>query len=286
MTHPTSNAASSGKLDIGIGATGELSLRVSVATLARVIFKHPQEGYLMLALERVATLRETEDGHHVMVKAQPLGGAVRLRDVSALQGLIGDFHFDSERSRSEGDFRVQIRPSDWEVVKRFCLQHIQDEDDAVLETSPNRELGEEFADALKLKITSSQYRLKPRGLVIENEPAMTDNIHATGHPTVRIYNVFEVRILDPSLVKAMLGNSQRYSDQDLQELALQDARSGGKGRANAILALPVQLLTRAYRAMSPEERDFPITIEGHYLDGNIPAVLEEVLAPKLRRVTP
>ena len=41
-----------------IGATDELSLRVSVATLVRVLFEHPKNGDLMLALERKATLLE------------------------------------------------------------------------------------------------------------------------------------------------------------------------------------------------------------------------------------
>lgn len=282
MLQMTSNDPSL-KLNIGVGATEELSLRVSVATLAKVVFSHPKEKHLMLALERKATRREIEGGHHVVVKAQPFGGAVRLPGVSALQALIGDFHFDSERSRSEGDFRLQIRPSDWETVKRFCLQYLRDEDESVLESGPERELAEEFADALKIRITSSQYRLKPVGPVIENEPANTDNIHATGYPTVRIYNVFEVRIVDPSLTIAMLSNSEGYSDQDLQELALQDARRGGKGRANAILALPLELLTKAYQAMPPEARDSPVTIEGHFLDGNVPVVLEDVVAPKFQR---
>ena len=274
----------SSTMGIGVGATQELSLRLSVASLARVLFKHPQAEHEMLALERTATLRETEAGRQVTVKAQPFGGAVRLRDVSALRALIGDFHFDSERSRSEGDFRIQIRSSDWEIVKRFCLQHLQHEDMSVIEAGPERELVEEFADALKVKITSSQYRLTPTSPVIENAPAITGNIHATGHPTVRIYNVFEVRILDPSLAKAMLANSEGYSDQDLQELALQDARRGGKGRANAILALPVASLTKTYLAMSLDARDAPVTVEGHYLDGNVPAVLEEITVPKFQRL--
>ncbi len=270
-------------MNIGIGATKELSLRVSVASLAKVLFNHPQAGHPMLALERKATLREGESGQDVTVKAQPFGGAIRLRDVSALQSLIGVFHFDSQRSRSERDFRVQIRPSDWETVKRFCLQRLRDEDESVLEAGPERELIEEFADALAISITLGQYRLKRIGPVIENTPAHTDNIHAVGSPTVRIYNVFEVGIVDPSLATAMLSNSEQYSDQDLQELALQDARYGGKGRANAILALPLELLTSAYWAVSPEARDAPVTVEGHYLDGNVPAVLEDVVAPKFQR---
>ena len=36
----------------GIGATDELSLRLSVATLVRVLFENPKDRELMLALER------------------------------------------------------------------------------------------------------------------------------------------------------------------------------------------------------------------------------------------
>jgi hypothetical protein len=86
------------------------------------------------------------------------------------------------------------------------------------------------------------------------------------------------------LVTAILTNSERYSDQDLQELALEDSRNGGKGRANAMLALPIDFLTNVYLAMSPQERNLPITVEGHRLDGNISTVLEHVLTPKYQRL--
>ncbi|HEU0296785.1 MAG TPA: hypothetical protein VFR47_28870, partial [Anaerolineales bacterium] len=126
--------------EIGVGATKDLSLRVSVATLVRVLFEHPRAGESMLALERKATLRETENGRIVEVKSQPFGGAVRILDLMKLRDLIGDFHFDSERSRSEQDFRIFIRPSDWSVVREFCIQHFSRIDDPILETDPTREL--------------------------------------------------------------------------------------------------------------------------------------------------
>jgi hypothetical protein len=269
-------------MHIGVGPTEELSLRVSVASLAKVVFTHPQAGHTVLALERKATLRQTGSRQAVTVKAQPFGGAVRLLNASALQELIGDFHFDNPRSRSEGDFRIQIRPSAWEKVKLFCLQHFRDEDETILEASPERELAEEFADSLRISLTSTQYRLQAMGSVIENKPADTTNIYAAGYPTVRIYNVFEVRVVDPHLAMAMLTNSESYSDQDLRDLVMQDARSGGKGRANAILAMPMHLVMRAYEAMSKEARNSPAVIEGHRLDGNVTAVLKEILAPKFQ----
>jgi len=67
------------KHNLGSGATADLSLRVSVTTLMRVIFIHPGNGELMLALERKATLR----GDKVEVKSQPFGGATHILNVDA-----------------------------------------------------------------------------------------------------------------------------------------------------------------------------------------------------------
>src|SRR3990170_5941352 len=120
--------------EIGVGATEDLNLRLSVATLARVLFENPRDGELMLALERKATLHEAENGRVIEVKSQPFGGAIRIRDLRTLRDLIGDFHFDSERSRSEQDFRIFIRPSDWETVREFCIQRFSVADDPILET--------------------------------------------------------------------------------------------------------------------------------------------------------
>src|SRR5512147_707747 len=141
------------KYDPGIGATTELSLRVSVATLVRVLFKHPRDGEWMLALERQATLH----GNQVDVKSQPFGGAIRILDVDAIYDLIGDFHFDSERSRAEQDFRLFIQPSSWPVLREFCIQHLSRVDDPFLETDLARELIEEFEDALKINLQPDQY---------------------------------------------------------------------------------------------------------------------------------
>jgi len=72
----------------GIGTTNELSLRVSVAMLVRVIFKHPNNDELMLALERKATLRQTEHERIVEVKSQPFGGAKELVRILHVEGSV------------------------------------------------------------------------------------------------------------------------------------------------------------------------------------------------------
>jgi hypothetical protein len=279
MTHKPSE-----KINFGIGATQELSLRVSVATLARVLFENPTDGDLMMALERKATLHETENGRAVKVKSQPFGGAIRILDPRMLRDSIGNFHFDSERSRSEQDFRIFIKPSDWQAVREFCIQHFNHVDDPVLETDPARELAEEFSDVLKINLQPEQYICKPLTTVIENNPAPTENIHTRGMPTVRVYRIFEATISDPSLAHTMITNSESLSDRDLHELTLMDAQNGGKGRVNAILALPLKGLNNVYLAMSPKERNKPILFENNRLDETVAAVLESITVPKYQRV--
>jgi hypothetical protein len=264
----------------GIGATKELSLRVSVATLVRVVFRHPGNGEWMLAIERKATLRENK----VEVKSQPFGGAIRILDLETILDLIGDFHFDSERSRTEQDFRLFIRPSSWSAVREFCVEHLNHADDPFLETDPTRELVEEFDEALKMNLMPDQYIYKPIATLIEDDPAPTENIHARGLLTARVYRIFEATISDSSFAHAMIGNSEGLSHQDLCKLALNDAQNGGKGRVNAVLALPLKRITDAYLALSPEERNAPILFAGYQLDETVSAVLEGIAAQKYQRV--
>src|SRR3990172_1870706 len=266
--------------EIGVGATEDLNLRVSVARLERVLFENPRDGELMLALERKATLHKAESGRVVEVKSQPFGGAIRILDLRALRELIGDFHFDNERSRSEQDFRIFIRPSDWDVVRDFCIQHFSRVDDPILETDPRRELAEEFADALKINLTPDQYLHKPVATVIEDDPSPTENVYARDTPTVRVYRIFEARIVDSSLVSAVMTNSESLSNQNLNELALRDFQNGGKGRGNAILAVPLKRVIDAYLAVSLNERNAPISFAKHRLDETVAAVLEGVSVPK------
>lgn len=270
--------------EIGIGATDELSLRVSVATLVRVLFKNPRVDELMLALERKATLRRTAEGGAVRVKSRPFGGAIRIFDLSAVHDVLDDFHFDSERSRAEQDFRIFIRPSSWSSLREFCLQHIVLDDDLILETSPSRELVEEFGETLRVDLRPEQYVSKPIATVVENRAVSTENIYAAGTPTVRIYRVYEAAITDSFLPHAMLKHGNDLSHQRLSELAIADARSGGKGKANAVLTLPWERLQSVYRAMVPAERDIPIVFEENRLDSTVAAILEEIAVPRYQSV--
>ena len=267
---------------IGIGPTDELSLRVSVGALVRVLFAHPANGEILLALERKATLLKSEDGYSVEVKSQPFGGALQILDPSPLQKRIGGFHFDSEPSRLEQDFRIFIRPSDWEAVREFCQDHIRRPDTSVLEADPTRELAEEFADALGIDLEPSQYSVQAVGIIMEEHPSSTEFIHAIGYPTVRIYRIFEARILDSSLASALIRNSETCSDSELCKIALEDARHGGLGRANAVLALPLNQVTAAYPSAPLESHNTPIWFQDHQLDETVAAVLDGVFVPKYR----
>lgn len=277
MTSPES-------IDFKIGATKDFGLRVSVATLSKLLFHHPVDQRLMLGLEHVSTLRQFEDHSNVVVKAQPFGGGIRILDSQALRDRIGEFRFDSQRSRDEGDFRVQIRPQNWKRVEELCLHQFLGEGRRVIESRPDRELVEEFRDALGVEITPNQYKVKHLGVAVEDIPRATNSVRAAGALTARIYNIYEVRILDSSLIGAILENNRRYTDQELCDLAEEDAGGGGRGRANAILSLPINDLKKLYLSMPLESRSAAIRFEGHLLDENVLAILEDVPTMRYRWV--
>jgi len=266
-----------------VGATEELSLRVSVGVLVRVLFRNPEDGRTMLALERTATLRQIDGQPQVIVKAKPFGGAVQLINPQALKELIGNFHYDSEQSREEGDFRIHIHPASWEIIKEICRKHVDGIEKGILDSSPQRELAEEFEDTLHLNITRDQYQLRPRGIIIENRPSETDNVRTEKLPTVRVYFVFEAWMQAPEIISMMLANNGRYSDDDLENMAWEDFRLGGKGRANAILAIELEDLKKVYQSIPIGERGGPIRIQGHQLDGNVLAIMEGIDTPKYQR---
>ena len=260
--------------------TEDSSLRVSVATLNRVIFVHPNGENMMLALERKATV--SQDGN-VRVRAQPFGGGVRILDQAHLQTIIGEVRFDSERSEREADFRILISPSKWELVREYSLRHLARQNDMELESLPHRELAEEFAETLGVSLQPYQYTFRPTGFVIENQPTPTDNANVQRQPTVRLYRTFDVEIVDTALGRTMLSVNQLYSDEELGQLALEDSRNGGRGRANSILMLPLNLVLDSYLALPLDIRHQKIVIENHEIDESVLAILSEVDVPEYER---
>jgi len=266
-----------------IDAANELSLRVSVAILNRIVFPHPRNETLMLALERKATV--VRDGqNNIRMCAQPFGGGVRILNPFPMQEIVGEIQFDSEASKHEQDFRILIPPSRWEVVKQYCLRHLENPDDTELESAPHRELVEEFEETLNVNLKPHQYTYQPSGFVIENDPVSTDNIYVQGQLTVRLYRIFEVHIRDDVLCKTMLSVSQRYSNLDLRGFALEDFQNGGNGRANSIVTFPLSLVVESYLALPPDERYKKIVVEDHELDESVMAILKDVPVPQYQRI--
>jgi hypothetical protein len=235
----------------------------------------------MLALERKATV--SKDGS-VNIRAQPFGGAVRILDPTSLQELIGEIRFDCERSKHEQDFRILIPPSKWESVKGYCLRRLENLDDIELESLPHRELEEEFARAIGVNLDSDRYTVQPLGFVVEDQPVATDNAEARGQLTVRLYRTFEARIIDVPLCMTMLAASQQRSDQELGRLALEDSKNGGKGRANSMLALPLNRVIESYLALPPDLRYQKVVVEGHELDESVLAILGDIEVPQYQRI--
>ncbi len=174
--------------------------------------------------------------------------------------------------------------SSWTSLREFCLQHIVLDDDPILETSPNRELVEEFAETLSIDLRPEQYVCKPVTTIVENRAISTENIYAEGTPTVRVYRIYEATITDVFLTDAMLKHSDGLSHQSLCELAIADAQSGGRGKANAVLTLPWERLQDVYRAMSPAARNVPIIFEENRLDSTVAALLDEIAVPRYQSV--
>jgi hypothetical protein len=239
----------------------------------------------MLGLERKATLPVGAPRREVRVKAQPFGGAVRLRDPAPLRALLGELRFDSRRSQDEKDFRILIRRPQWPAVRAFCLPRLEDPDDRVLESTPDRELTEEIWDALGVWLKAKQFDAQPLATLIEDNPSRTDNVHAPSLPTVRMYRLFEVRILDEPLIRCMLESSARISDPDLRRQALEYSGKHIIGRANAVLTLPLEQLAAFYRAMPPEQRGEAASFGGRLLDGNVAAIVPDLYVPKFQNAT-
>jgi hypothetical protein len=255
--------------------------RVSVATYNRVLFPDPRTGSLMLALERRAAVRKGQD---IRVRSQPFGGGVRILDPGGLQKLIGQIQFDSERSRREQDFRILIPPSQWEAVKQYCLHRLGNSKNTELESTPDRELVEEFAETLGVSLQPDQYTYQPVGFVIEDHPVPTENAHAPGRLTVRLYRTFEVRIVDEALSRMILKANQQYSDQDLRILALKDFQHNGRGHAKSVLSLPLSRVSAAFLALSLEMRYRKVIIDDHELDESVLTILGDVEVPQYQRV--
>jgi hypothetical protein len=227
----------------------------------------------MLALEHVATLQEIEGKQDIKVRAKALGGGVRLTDPQGLAELIGGFHYDSEKSKSEKDFRILINPASWQKVKQICRAQLDKPRKGIIETSPVRELSEEFDDTLHIKVTPDQYLLKSKGITVQEHPVATHNLRAVGFPTVRIYFLYEAHMNDPGIIALMLDSGRRHTAERLRELASQDARQGGKGRANAILTIDLAGLKQFYGSVSKSRAGTIRQYRKHQLDSNVQALI-------------
>jgi hypothetical protein len=267
-------------LDIGIGKTKQLSLRVSVGALVKVLFKNPENRKMMLALERIATLRQINGKAEVVIIAKPFGGGVRITDTKVLKQYIGDFNYDSEQSKREEDFRILVRPESWGKIKEICREQLKNSGKKIVDATPDRELAEEFEDSLKIILNPNRYILKLLGMVTEEKPVETDSVRAQGIPTVRIYYLYEAVIISSEIIKMMLSNSKQNSDNDLKKITLEDKRNGGKGRANAILTLEFDELKKMYNSLQHERLNEPVYFNEHQLDSNIPAIIKEINSSK------
>ncbi len=86
---------------------------------------------------------------------------MKILNQKPLMKMLGKIQFDSERSKQEQDFCILIQPSQWDVVKQYCLEHFEDPTDLDLESGPDRELVEEFKEVMGVSLKSSPYTVQP-----------------------------------------------------------------------------------------------------------------------------
>jgi hypothetical protein len=251
--------------EFGIGPTERLSLRISAAVLMHLCFQHPCTGQPMLVLERTASRR----GEHIEVKAKPIGGGIQILDLSALRARLGDFHFDSQRSHAEADFRIFIPPEKKEDVIDFCLQQFRGARPAILDILPERELVEELHDSLGVHVSMAQFEWRWLKAVVETFAIPSSSPRARDVNTYHIYTIYQVNVLDGHLAEALFANSTIFSDADLRQVARDDLARGGWGRANAVLALPRESLQQAYLHIQPLERSRDQRLFDHTLVGSV-----------------
>jgi hypothetical protein len=237
-------------------------LRVSVAALCRVVFPHPLTGEIMLALER--HIARSNPPMHILT--QPFGGGLRILDPAGFRSAIGDFEYDSQRSSQEQDLRILIPPAAWQAARQFILSEIQMDHPRMLETSPCRELEEEFLESAGVSLLPQQYSYHSIGISIQDQPTPTPSPRMPGALTVRIYRIFEVTIHDPQISDTLIANSQHITDEKLHQMAAADTANGGWGRANGTLVLPLGEVRRSLPGTTPTPDGDPILLHGYALE--------------------
>jgi hypothetical protein len=256
--------------DHGVGSTGDMNMRISAAVIIRLCFQHPVSAQPMLALERTATRR----GEQIEVRAKPFGGGIQILDLEAMRAAVGDFRFDSHRSRAELDLRIFIPPEKKDGFVEFCLEQFRSSQPAILDTLPERELVEELHDSLGIQVSMAQFKVQWVKAVVEGTPIPSSSPRARDVLTHHIYTIYQVSVVDPRLAQALFANSELLADEDLERIARQDLARGGWGRANAILALPWDLLQRAFADCSPEDRHRDLSLFGHCLTSSVRHLLD------------
>jgi hypothetical protein len=259
----------------GVGATAEFSLRVSTAVLGRVHLKHPATGEEMLVLERKCSAEIKDNGElKTILNCQPLGGASVLKNPQALAVLIDGFNYDTEKSKKEGDFRIQARPADWPRIRDFCVENFSNPALGAVEVGIQRELQEELQEALSIDVNPAAYKSRNTGIVIQQEAAQSERLGVSGAPTCRVFNVHDVEITDEALIRALLHSSASVSNEYLITAAHEKAAASPKHQAKvtAMLTLPRAEVEAAFAQANDASQS--VKLRGYKLIATVGASLK------------
>ena len=98
------------------------------------------------------------------------------------------------------------------------------------------------------------------------------------HPAYR--NVVHSLVKNQEIIKLILENSRKYTNDDLSKMALEDFIQGGKGRANAVLSVYKDELENFYRSIPINKRGGLLHYKEYQLEGNISALFEGISSYK------
>jgi hypothetical protein len=229
----------------GIGATADLSMRVSSAVLTLCVVPSP-EGPLAILERKVEIGKKGLD-----MRAQPLGGGIAVLNVEALSKITGGFNWEDQKVARERDLRIYVNPDSWTFVRELLTTSFLDTlpGAPIVETTPVRELQEEIGDAAGVEVSESSMNISFAGLVFQ-DPGCGAVAAKSSTPTARVFSVFDVVITDPALADTIMREASRPDSELIAEVTRRHEALAGREpthdaerpKLSSLCAIPVKEL--------------------------------------------
>ncbi len=244
-------------------------VRVSVGSLTLLTISDPLDQKEYFAFERRATGSSERGRKTWSTKSVPFGGAIKIKDKSALVDLIGDFDFDSDESRENNDFRIIVDRRKWKKIKIFCERSISQNNKRVIDFDPFDEIKEEIWKPTKIEVTRKKLSTKRIGTFANDFPVPTENINTPGKQTYRFYCLYNTRVVDQQLAKKLLKHADLRMDKECGFTAIKSRRTKGDGRYNSILMVGKKEFEEFISSQAQKEIKSGFHYKNFWMAGNV-----------------